>query len=89
MSMDKKIFLPDAEQMGKFIENSWQTFKKQAAESGFVLDSNPNTEAFAKDMFVSGYCYGYNDCLEIVRGQLQAMDLVNDLFPSKKNEAKE
>jgi len=87
--MDKKIFLPDAEMSAKLIEDAWQAFKKQAAEGGLDFDNNPQAASFAKDMFVSGYCYGHNDCLEIVRGQLQAMDLVNDLFPSKKNEAKE
>lgn len=80
--MDKKIFLPDAETSARLIEDSWQAFKKQAAESGLVLD-NPNAASFAKDMFVSGYCYGHNDCLEIIRGQLQAMDMVNDLFHGK------
>ena len=80
--MDKKIFLPDAETSARLIEDSWQAFKKQAAESGLVLD-NPNAASFAKDMFMSGYCYGHNDCLEIIRGQLQAMDMANDLFHGK------
>ena len=85
--MDKKIFLPDAEMSAKLIEDSWQAFKKQAADSGLDFDNNPEAASFAKDMFVSGYCYGHNDCLEIIRGQLQAMDLANELFTSEKNEA--
>ena len=85
--MDKKIFLPDAEMSAKLIEDAWQAFKKQAAEGGLDFDTNPQVASFAKDMFVSGYCYGHNDCLEIIRGQLQAMDLANELFTSEKNEA--
>ena len=85
--MDKKIFLPSAEEAAQLLENSWQAFKKQALEGGLDFDNNPNVASFAKDMFVSGYCYGHNDCLEIIRGQLQAMDLVNDLFPTKQSEA--
>lgn len=82
--MDKKIFLPDAEMSAKLIEDAWQAFKKQAAEGGLDFDTNPQAASFAKDMFVSGYCYGHNDCLEIIRGQLQAMDIVDDMFKPNK-----
>ena len=50
--MDKKIYLPNDEQIGKLI--------------------------------VGGYCAGYNDSLLIVRGQLQAIDLINDTFKPAK-----
>ena len=88
--MDKKIFLPDAETAARLIEDAWQAFVKDAAAHGMVFGNEKYT-SFAKDMFVCGYSYGHNDCLEIIRGQLQAMDMVNDIFTTNKkvNEAEE
>lgn len=77
--MDKKIFMPDNETLAKMIQESWIKCKEQAAEAGLVLD-NPDLEAFAQDMFVAGYSYGHNDCLSVARGQLEAMDIVGDIF---------
>lgn len=77
--MDKKIFLPDNQTLAKMIEDSWQKCKEQAAKAGLEL-TNPDLEAFAKDMFVAGYTYGYNDNLGVIRGQLEAMNMIGDIF---------
>lgn len=79
MDMDKRIFLPSDEQATKMIIDAWDVFKKQFAENGLEL-SNERLEGFAQDMFVAGYCAGHNDCLDIIRGQLEAMNMVNDIF---------
>lgn len=81
--MDKKIYLPNDEQIGKLIEDAWQTFRKEAEANGINF-GNEESAAFIKDMFVGGYCAGYNDSLLIVRGQLQAIDLINDTFKPTK-----
>lgn len=82
----KEIFMPDNKALAQMIEDSWQQCKEQAAEGGLRL-TNPDLEAFAKDMFVAGYCYGHNDCLGIIRGQLEAMSLIGDIFGTgNKNE---
>ncbi len=82
MNQNKKIFLPSNEETAKLIEDAWQSFKKEANEHPLfkVILQKPETEALMKDMFVSGYCYGHNDCLNIIRGQLEAMDLINDML---------
>ena len=77
--MDKKIYLPSTEQARQMIENAWQQCKKQAEEAGLDL-SNPELESFAQDMFVAGYAYGHNDCLGVISGQLEAMNIVTDMF---------
>lgn len=82
MGQSKTIFLPDDETQGKMIQDSWQKCKEEAAKAGLDL-SNPTLEGFAQDMFVAGYCYGHNDCLQILGGQLEAMNLINDVFSSK------
>lgn len=77
--MSKKIILPTAETAKKMIADSWENFKKMAEENGLPLN-NPELCAFAQDMFVAGYSYGHNDCLNIVRGQLEAIDMIGDIF---------
>ena len=77
--MDKKIFLPDNQTLAKMIEDSWQKCKEQAAKAG-LEHTNPDLEAFAKDMFVAGYTYGYNDNLGVIRGQLEAINMIGDIF---------
>lgn len=79
MSQNKTIFLPNAESLGQMIEKSWQQCKKQAEEAGLPL-TNPDLEAFAKDMFVAGYTFGYNDNLGVIRGQLEVMELAGNMF---------
>lgn len=80
--MAKNIFLPSAEQQGKMIKDSWQKCKEEAAKAGLVLN-NSTLEGFAQDMFVAGYCYGHNDCLQVIGGQLEAMNIINDVFNKK------
>ena len=76
---NKEIFLPDNKTLAQMIEDSWQDCKEQAAKAGLKL-TNPDLEAFAKDMFVAGYSYGHNDCLGVVRSQLEAMNMIGDIF---------
>ncbi len=78
-SSNTTIFLPNAESLGQMIEKSWQQCKEQAAKAGLPL-TNPTLEAFAKDMFVAGYTFGYNDNLGVIRGQLDAMELAGSIF---------
>lgn len=78
--MNNTIFLPNSEQTAKLLEDAWKSFKKKAAESGMELDINPDSETFAKEMFICGYCYGHNDLLEIIKGQIKAINLVNGIF---------
>ena len=80
--MEKKIYMPDGEQMGKMIENDWKVFRQQCVESGIEF-KDKNLEEFVKDMFVGGYCYGHNNCLSIVKGQLETMEFTGNLFNGK------
>ena len=77
--MSKKVFMPNDEQARQMIENAWQEFKKEAIEAGWPLNT-PELESFAQDVFVGGYAYGHNDCLGVISGQLEAMNLVTDIF---------
>lgn len=80
MNTDKKIiFLPDTESAAKLIEQSWQAFKKEAEENGLAI-SGADTEAFIKDLFVAGYAYGHNDCLNIIRGQMEVEEILSNSF---------
>ena len=76
--MNKTIFLPNAEQAGELIELAWQEFRKDAEANGFPFSNDENAEA-AKELFICGYCYGHNDCLGIIKGQLEAMDMAVNL----------
>ena len=72
--MDKKIFLPSDEQSAQLMENAWEEFCVQAKEAGYDIGSSMVMK-FIKDFFMAGYCYGHNDCLTIIRGQLEVIDM--------------
>ena len=86
--MDNKIFLPNEEQVRQFIEDSWLSFRQAAAKAGFPFDDDPQAESFARDMFAAGYCYGHNDCLSVIRGQLEATDIQTSVFKAAKRRCK-
>lgn len=77
--MDKKIFLPNAEQTAQMIENAWQDFRKKAKEAGFEIHDD-TANGFLKDTFAASYAYGYNDMLNLIRDQFRMMDLENEAF---------
>ena len=71
-----KIFLPNDEQAGQLIDVAWKDFyaKAEAAGYGIVHDG---VRKIMKDFFVSGYTYGYNDVLNIIRDQMAAEELAD------------
>ncbi len=77
--MDKKngtvIYLPNEEESKQMIENALADFQKKAEEHGWRVFEDEASAALAKDIFVSGYSYGYNDGFGIIKGQLDAINL--------------
>lgn len=73
------ICLPNAEESKQMIENALADFQKQAEENGWRLFDNEEVAALAKDIFVSGYTYGYNDGFGIIKGQLDAINLSKEV----------
>lgn len=73
--MEKKvIYLPNSEQAAQLMENAWQDFSAQMSENGMNFNGT-KVEGLLKDMFMSGYSYGHNDCLTIIRDQMEIDDL--------------
>ena len=69
-----EIFLPDEETFRTMLETAFGKFIKQAEEAGHKFDDR--TLSFVKDMFVSGYCYGYNDTIGIIADQMNADGII-------------
>ena len=67
---EKKIFLPDAETAGKLIDNAWKEFNEQMKKAGMNFEGTQVFELL-HDIFVAGYSFGHNDCLTIIRNQLE------------------
>lgn len=71
----KVIYLPNSEQAGQLMENAWQDFAAQMKKNGMGFEETKVTDLL-KDIFMSGYCYGHNDCLTIIREQMEVDDLL-------------
>lgn len=69
--MSKMLFLPNAEQASKMIEDAWLDFRRQAKENGLAVEDD-TINGLLKDIFAAGYSYGYNDMLGIIRDQMDA-----------------
>ena len=69
-----KIFLPNDEQAGQLIDVAWKDFYEKAAAAGLGIIDN-GVRNIVRDFFVSGYTYGYNDVLNIIRDQMAAEEL--------------
>ena len=83
--MSKKvIYLPNSEQAAQLMENSWQDFTVQMKKNGMNFDGT-KVAGLLKDMFMAGYSYGHNDCLSIIRNQMEVDDLAehSELFGEK------
>ena len=80
--MDKKIYMPNNDQMVRMIEDAWKAFKEQCAKIGLDM-KDKRLEEFAQDIFVGGFCYGHNNCLSIVRGQFEVVDYIGEIFNGK------
>ena len=72
------IFTPSAEQIGEMLENAWQDFLKQARDAGYVIDEE-SAGGWLKDTFAAGYALGYNDGFGIIKGQLDAINMENEM----------
>lgn len=70
----KVIYLPNSEQAAQLMENAWQDFTVQMKENGMNFEGTKVAELL-KDMFMAGYSYGHNDCLTIIRSQMEVDDL--------------
>ena len=70
----KVIYLPNSEQAAQLMENAWQDFTVQMKENGMNFEGIKVAELL-KDMFMAGYSYGHNDCLTIIRSQMEVDDL--------------
>lgn len=83
--MSKKIiYLPNNEQAAQLMENAWQEFTVQMKKNGMNFDGT-KVSGLLKDIFMAGYSYGHNDCLTIIRNQMEVDDLAehSDLFGEK------
>lgn len=82
----KVIYLPNSEQAAQLMENAWQDFAVQMKENGMNFDGTKVAELL-KDIFMSGYSYGHNDCLTIIRDQMENDDLAkySSLFGKKES----
>ena len=69
-----KIFLPNDEQAGQLIDLAWKDFYEKAEAAGYGI-VHDGVRKIMKDFFVSGYTYGYNDVLNIIRDQMAAEEL--------------
>lgn len=69
-----KIFLPSDEQAGQLIDVAWKDFYEKASAAGLGIVNN-GVRNIVRDFFVSGYTYGYNDVLNIIRDQMAAEEL--------------
>lgn len=69
-----KIFLPNDEQAGQLIDVAWKDFYEKASAAGLGIDDS-GVRCIVRDFFVSGYTYGYNDVLNIIRDQMAAEEL--------------
>lgn len=79
--MEKVIYLPNAEQAGRLIEDAWQDFCRQAGENGMdIADVNEAVGGLVKDCFAAGYSYGNNDMLNIIRDQMNVDGMVSELM---------
>lgn len=70
----KVIYLPNSEQAAQLMENAWQDFAVQMKKNGINFDGT-KVAGLLKDIFMSGYSYGHNDCLTIIRDQMEVDDL--------------
>ena len=82
----KGIYLPNSEQAAQLMENAWQDFAGQMKENGMNFDGT-KVAGLLKDIFMSGYSYGHNDCLTIIRDQMEIDDLAkySSLFGQKES----
>ena len=77
-----KIYLPDEKQHASMMEAAWQEFVKTASDAGYsTLMRGPRSEWY-KDLFVAGYCFGHNDCLSIIGGQIELENIFGKIIMS-------
>lgn len=75
--MKTKIFLPSEEEARKLIENAVDEFTQQLRREWKTYDTlSDANKGLLRDMFVAGYAAGHNDCLSIIRGQLEATEIM-------------
>ena len=72
--MEHKIFLPSNDEMLQLMENAWQEFCQKAGAAGMPEDAI----SLMHDVFLWGYCSGYNDTLCIIRDQMSIDGLIGD-----------
>lgn len=73
-----KIFLPSDEQAGQLIDVAWKDFYEKAEAAGYGI-VHDGVRKIMKDFFVSGYTYGYNDVLNIIRDQMAVEELAESV----------
>lgn len=73
-----KIFLPSDEQAGQLIDVAWKDFYEKASAAGLGI-AHDGVRSIMRDFFVSGYTYGYNDVLNIIRDQMAAEELAKSV----------
>ena len=69
------IYLPSNDQYLEMVKNAWADFIKQANEAGVGIEDIPPNE-----VFLWGYCVGNNDCLNVIRDQLDIAQVENQIF---------
>lgn len=77
--MEKTIYLPNADEVGKMIEDAWQDFRKKAGEAGYDIVEEM-ADGWVKDAFAAGYSYGHNDTLVIIRDQLNVENEIKNIL---------
>lgn len=69
-----EIFLPDEDTFRTMFETAFDKFVKQAEKVGHKLDDR--TLSIMKEIFVAGYCLGFNDTLSIISDQMNADEII-------------
>jgi len=62
--MDKTIYTPDAQQSTQMMKDAWKDFKTRAEAEGWKMAPGD------MELFIGGYCYGHNSCLNVIRDQI-------------------
>ena len=75
--METKIYLPNDAQRREMMANAYKELCKMAKEAGYDFYDEKKFGNL-KDMFMAGYSFGWNDCLSIFRGQIEATTISSE-----------
>ena len=78
-----EIFMPDEETFKTMFETAFGKYMKPLEDAGQKFSER--THSFMKEMFIAGYCYGYNDTKDLIYDQLTVYESIKVWKESYKN----